>query len=254
MGKLNRLLSGMMVGLIAISSISIGANATDIRASRDSYDDINSEEVSANKDIIFNSLPSADISPTIVVDEVISADSTTWTETILDEETYATLLIEKSGMDADSARSLAHETFLELERENSKARSTQKVVTTVSQTYYPSSGCKSYGMGIEYGFYAYKSSGSTSVYEEVWSPWAVTAGSGPHVYVGAGVSARVSGGSVYFNANGNLEVAVQNSYSVQGNISSGTLVNIGFSASYTVGITTYYRRYVPYSKTFLGGW
>lgn len=92
---------------------------------------------------------------------------------------------------------------MELERENSKARNTQKVVTTVSQTYYPSSGCKSYGMGIEYG---------------------------------------------------NLEVAVQNSYSVQGNISSGTLVNIGFSASYTVGITTYYRRYVPYSKTFLGGW
>jgi|GEM_PF-6506624 len=253
MSKLNRLLSCMVVGAVAISSIAIGTNAVDIPASRNFRDDYNSEKISSNESIIFNSLPSAGVSSTITVNEVVSADSTAWTETILDEESYATLLVEKSGMNADSAQSLAHETFLELERENSKNRSARKVVTTVSQTYYPS-GCKPYGIGIEYGFYAYKSSGSTSVYEEVWSPWAIAAGSGPHTYVGGGVSAKVSGGSVYFNANGNLEVAVQRNYSVEGNISSGTLVNIGFSSSYTVGITTYYRRYISYSKTFTGGW
>ena len=253
MSKLNRLLSCMIVGAVAISSIAIGTNAVDMSISKNFYDDHNSEKMPSNESIIFDSLPSTSVSSTVAVNEVVSVDSTAWTETILDEESYATLLVEKSGMDADSARSLAQETFLELERENSKNRSARKVVTTVSQTYYPS-GCKSYGIGIEYGFYAYKSSGSTSVYEKVWSPWAIAAGSGPHTYVGGGVSAEVSSGSVYFNANGNLEVAVQKSYSVEGNISSGTLVNIGFSSSYTVGITTYDRRYISYSKTFTGGW
>jgi len=49
MSKLNRLLSCMVVGAVAISSIAIGTNAVDIPASRNFRDDYNSEKISSNE-------------------------------------------------------------------------------------------------------------------------------------------------------------------------------------------------------------
>lgn len=173
----------------------------------------------------------------------------TWKETILDETTYAKCLVEKSGLSKQEAERKAHDTFVELDKMQSAYSSAPPVLTTVTYTYYPP-GCQAYGIGVEYGFYAYKASGSPSSYIQAWSPWGLSLGNSSFQYINGGLSAVVNSGRVLFNANGNLEVAVQNSVVTGTTISGGTLVNLGFQSGSSIGTTTYYRKYISVSKTF----
>lgn len=157
---------------------------------------------------------------------------------ILTQDEYVDLLIDKMGMTESAAIAKAESIF----QSTTYSGKASEQLAQYSKVVYPNSSCKNYGMGADYGFTARITTDVFPSFISIVDTWAAPYGSGPHSYIGNNKAATIrSSYEVQLVGNGQLEVAVQNGVSIEGGISAGDLVNIGFSASSSVGYTTYYR-------------
>lgn len=157
---------------------------------------------------------------------------------ILTQDEYVDLLMDKMGMTESAAIAKAESIF----QITTYSGTASQQLAQYSKVVYPNSSCQNYGMGVDYGFTAFITTDVFPSFIKIEDTWASAYGSGPHNYIGNNKAATIrSSYEVQLVGNGQLEVAVQNGVSVEGGISAGELINIGFSTSSSVGYTTYYR-------------
>ena len=161
---------------------------------------------------------------------------------ILSQADYVSLLMEKLDFSEEEAFSKAQSVFHSINDATLFASAASTRLVEYSRLVYPNSGCKSYGMGVDYGFVALVTTDTFPSFLEIPDTWSRAYGSGPHTYNGNSPSAMIrSSYEVQLVGSGQLEVAVQNGVSVEGSITAGELVNIGYSVASSSSTTTYYR-------------
>lgn len=138
-----------------------------------------------------------------------------WTETVLDEQSYASLLEEKNNIVAGYAKELSEELFASLSEQSSDQDNAS--IVAIIKRYYPEN-CDEFDIGVEYGFYAKKTENHGICYEEVWNPWAIAIGSEIHDYVSGGLSVVLNENYILFNADGNIEVKAIDGKSAKNNL------------------------------------
>lgn len=237
MSKATRFLSCLLIGCMAMSAVSFGADAVEESMITVSGGESQAKEISS----VSMPMEAINIMPTsATISETVTPTSDDWECTVLNADSYKQVMIDEMGMTSEEAEQKTQQLFSKWGL-NSNGRASNYQTVKFSRYKHPGSYTR---YEVRFGFTAIMTSGSTPLFVSVDSVWANATKSGNYEFDPGSLTAyKKSSTAVQMDCDGYIVVPVQNGVAVGTSISTSSLINAGFSYSHTSSSTMYYRYY-----------